>query len=125
VAVNFVGITMAVHSTRIERDTLGVTYSPRCLHADVLDACTRALDRSLAVLGRSAEAPRAPDSPAPPAALPVTRAAFGVPIPPAQVAQARAEVARCACGGAPGAAGEAAAVAAAEAAWLPLTGRKR
>ena len=41
----------------------------------------------------------------------------------AQVAQARAEVARCACGGAPGAAGEAAAVVAAEAAWLPL--RKR
>ena len=117
---------------RVERDTLGLDASlPRCLHADVLEACDRALERSLAAQARSADAPRAPDAPAvagggaapaaagkePPA--PPPRAAPPGPITAAQLAQARA-VARACLPAAPlpQAAQEERAIAAAEAAWL-------
>jgi hypothetical protein len=118
---------------RVERDTLGLDASlPRCLHADVLEACDRALERSLAAQARSADAPRAPDAPAAPGAAPALagggskeppapppRAAPPGPITAAQLAQARA-VARACLPAAPlpQAAQEERAIAAAEAAWL-------
>ena len=79
---------------RIERDTLGLDVClPRCLHVDVLEACDRALERSLAAQARSADAPRAPD--APPAPAPTQPPKPQQPITAAQLAQARAMAQSC------------------------------
>ncbi len=46
-----------------ERDTLGVdALRPRRIHAEVLDACERALSKFYTLQGQSAEAPRAPEA---------------------------------------------------------------
>jgi hypothetical protein len=120
---------------RIERDTLGMDANlPRCLHADVLEACDRALERSLAAQARSADAPRPPDAPgAPPQPgkeppAPPPRAPPPGPITAAQLAQARAVARACLPAAAPApqaAAQEERAIAAAEAAWLPAGGGGR
>jgi hypothetical protein len=138
---------MEHQQARVERDTLGLDVSlPRCLHVDVLEACDRALERSLAAQARSADAPRAPEAPAPagaaataaaattgpggqaaavaPPPLPPPRAAPPPPITPAQLAQARATAQGCLPPApAPPPSEVAGTIAAAEAAWLPAAAR--
>jgi hypothetical protein len=74
----------------IERDTLGLdALTPRCLHADVLEACERALERSIAAQCRSADAPRSPETP-PPVAPALAHLALAPPLTAASLAVARA-----------------------------------
>ncbi len=108
---------------RIERDTLGLDVClPRCLHVDVLEACDRALERSLAAQARSADAPRAPD--APPAPAPTQPPKPQPPITAAQLAQARAMAQSCLpAEPAPQASEVQRTIDAAELAWLPPAAR--
>ena len=114
---------MARDAMRLERDTLGLdAMLPRCLHVDVLEACDRALERSIAALARSADAPKAPDTPAPPPPPPPPPPALAPPrITAAQLAKARA-LAQSSLGASPpplAGQGVERIISAAEAAWLP------